>query len=82
MNFLQGNRYLKDVVIRELNRGSGIINFPDHSNERGVDVNRVTPLLEAHSLGIVFVSLWRAYCSLIRPAGLHWVKGEVCSAAR
>ena len=42
-----GDRDLKDVIISELNGGSGVINFPDHSNEHGIDVNRVTPLLES-----------------------------------
>ena len=47
MNFLQGDRDLKDVIIRELNRCSGVINFPNHSDEHGIDVNRVAPLLES-----------------------------------
>ena len=46
MNFLQGDRDLKDVIIRELNRGSGVISFSDHS-DHGIDVNRVTSLLES-----------------------------------
>jgi hypothetical protein len=39
MNFLD----LKDVIISELNGGSGVINFPDHSNEHGIDVNLHSP---------------------------------------
>jgi hypothetical protein len=46
MNLHDGNCELKDVIMGKLNRAIAVAKFPYRSNERGIDVYRVSPLLE------------------------------------